>query len=86
MDQVSENSKDSFEIVFSSAERVMEEKFSELLSSRCQISNFWCNLIGLSYFCGFRGGSEKNTQIVAGSLSRGFAARACNLKVSLLAG
>ena len=65
----------AFEIVFYSAERVMEKEFSEPLSSRCQISNFWWNLISLSYSCGFRGGSEKNTEIVAGSLSRGFAWR-----------
>ena len=30
----------AFEIVFCSAERVMEKQFSEQLSSRCQISNF----------------------------------------------
>ena len=58
----------------------MEKEFSEPLSSRCQISNFRWNLISLSYSCGFRGGSEKNTEIVAGSLSRGFATRVTRLR------
>ena len=78
-----ELTESAFEIVFFSAERVMEKKFSELLSLRSQISNFRCNLIGLSYSCGFQCGSEKNTEIVAGLLSRGFAPRVTRLRRSL---
>ena len=35
-----ERKESAFEIVFCSAERVMEKEFSEPLSLRCEISNF----------------------------------------------
>ena len=56
----------------------MEKEFSEPLSNIKLPVKF--NLFSLSYSCGFRGGSEKNTEIVAGSLSRGFATRVMRLR------